>query len=177
MKKEIEIHCRIYLKYPNTNLAIEYVDDLRSDSSLPDYHDKWRLIDLDTGKVYHEDLVLHEVVGFASTLQSQKFDVNEACNYASDSGHTQSGPNAGIVNDCEGAKDIKNSKKEDFWHQRIGRQCWKAVGSKLIYQGKVSACRLNNGWPEVKVEWIFKNNFCVAGFVASDCRCDFIVLK
>jgi len=161
MKKELEIYCRTYLKHPDMNLVIEYVDDLRLDSSLADYHDKWRLIDLDTGKVYAESEILHDVLDSASTLQRQRFGEDECDGYIPTINLSQSGPNEDKWVDCDGLEDIKNSK--DFWHQGIGRHCWKAVNTKSIYQGKVSACRLNNGWPEVKVEWILKNNCYVAG--------------
>ena len=153
MKKELEIYCRTYLKHPDMNLVIEYVDDLRLDSSLPDYHDKWRLIDLNTGKIYAESEILHDVVDAASELQGQRFGTNLS----------QSGPSEDEWVDCDGLADFQSIKDKDVWKPRIGRECWKAVNTKSIYQGKVSACRINNGWPEVRVDWILKNNCCVAG--------------
>ena len=78
--KQPNVYDRIYLNYPNRNLAIEYIDGYVNEKENK-YIDTWRLIDLTTGEVFCENVLPHEVIGFASQLQKQRFKNDFHDNY------------------------------------------------------------------------------------------------
>ena len=67
-----DVYSRIYLNYPSRNLAIEYIDGYTNEDRN-EYVDTWRLIDLTTGEVFCEDVLPHEVIAEAATIQAQLF--------------------------------------------------------------------------------------------------------
>ena len=135
--KNIQIYDRIWLKHPERNLAIEYVDSL--EYSQPEKGvDCWRLIDLDTKEVIYESVVLHDVVGKASCMQRIRFANRHDSN---------------IV-----AKTSQNNLEKGRYNYLLGKQCWKAPSSNTVYIGHVTSLRESNGWLEASVKWQFKGN-------------------
>ncbi len=75
-----DVYCRTYLDYPGRNLVIEYIDGYTNEKEN-EYVDAWRLIDIDTGEIFCEDALPHEVIAAASEMQAAYFDSNCHDNY------------------------------------------------------------------------------------------------
>lgn len=133
--KNIQIYDRIWLKHPERNLAIEYVDSLEYNQPEKGV-DCWRLIDLETKEVIFESVVLHDVIRKASCIQRIRFAKN----------------NDSI---CEVAL-LQDSVKETEYNSFLGKECWKAVSSNVIHIGNVEKLRKTNGWLEANVKWFSK---------------------
>jgi hypothetical protein len=141
--KNIQIYDRIWLKHPERNLAIEYVDSL--EYNQPDKGaDCWRLIDLETKEVAYESVVLHDVVRKASCIQRIRL-AKQREDYPIET------------------IQIQNNPEEAEYNSFLGKECWKAISSNVIHVGNVEKLRKINGWLEANVKWYSKG-----GFITSD---------
>ena len=72
MTAQPEIKDRVYLKYPNLNLVIEFVEFPLSSNE----EDHWRIIDLRSERLIYRSVDLHSVIHQASELSCERWSAD-----------------------------------------------------------------------------------------------------